>query len=1014
MFAWLFNDRLVLSTACLLVLLGSVSWFNIYNQEDPTFPYRSAHINFSYPGATAAEVEDNAIKVIERQLSGLEDLVQIDSSSLPGQGVISLELAGHIYETDLAWQRIRNEIAKLTDVLPSGVSQLTLNDRIGDTQGIVLSIQAKESHSVLEQRAAALSIKEMLLQVSGIRNVELVADPGRRVNLTYTAQQQLSSGISPLGIALLVSEQNVYRPVDSLRSLEYLNPVQSPGGLTDSAQINSLAINNKQGQNFILAQLLSVQEQPDEFADIGFRFNGKSSIGLAITLAPDSLRVTDFISRFDHALLKINQAYPELVIEKVFFQPRWTNERLTGLSWSLLFSFVLLALVLFILMDWRLALMVSVAIPVSTATTILIYGGLFNGVLEQMSMAGLVISLGLVVDNSIVSAELMQRYRQQGMSALAASKRTISELTKPLLCASLTTIAAFLPMLLATGDVADFVRTIPVVVITGIASSLFVALILVPALGRHLLKVKSSHTGSELGIRFIEKIISAPKTSLLFCFIILAGLSGSQAWVGNEFFPTTSRTTAYIDIELPAGSSYQSTLTQVKMTEKLLRGNESITDIASFIGYSGPGFYYNLNTLPRQKHMARIAFHTKHGANTRDVVRSLNTALDGWQSNAYIRAKELGQGPPIDSPIEIFINGNDRKQLAQASEKIRELLIAHDQTINSRILYNERVTAMKYRFDRIEMNKAGISNQDIGSYLQWLSEGYLATVINDNGYAVPVYIKASEKDTTHSSNLTSITLVNERGQWPISLFAQPYFSSESPQLFRRNMQASMAVRADLLVGANDDSVLESLAINLKTISDDFNVEISFGGEGEESSDANSAIMKALPVGLLLLVTCLLAQFGSIRLTFIILLSIPMAVLGIYPGLALSGKAFGFMALLGVLGLVGVVVNNGIVLIDKFLSEINQGQKLEAALINSVILRIRPILLSTLTTVLGLLPLAYSSSPLWPPLAWAMMSGMIFSTLLTLIVVPCATKLVWSKKQTKAAQSDKVTLAVERY
>ena len=364
----------------------------------------------------------------------------------------------------------------------------------------------------------------------------------------------------------------------------------------------------------------------------------------------------------------------------------------------------------------------------------------------------------------------------------------------------------------------------------------------------------------------------------------------------------------------------------------------------------------------------------------------------------YIRAKELGQGPPIDSPIEIFVGGNDRKQLVQASEQIRDLLIAHEQTLNSRILYNERVTAMKYRFDRLEMNKAGISNQYISSYLQWVSEGLLATVINDNGYAVPVYIRAAEQETTNSSDLASITLVNERGQWPISLFAQPYFSTEPPQLFRRNMQASMAVRADLLVGVKDEVVLQSLAAKLHVIADDFNVAITYGGEGEESSDANSAIMKALPVGLLLLVTCLLAQFGSIRLTLIILLSIPMAILGIYPGLALSGKAFGFMALLGVLGLVGVVVNNGIVLIDKFLAEIKQGAKLEAALINAVTLRLRPILLSTLTTVLGLLPLAYSSSPLWPPLAWAMMSGMIFSTLLTLVVVPCATKLVWREKR----------------
>ena len=1013
MFAWLFNDRLVLSTAFLLVLLGSISWLNIYNQEDPTFPYRSAHINFSYPGATAAEVENNAIKIIERQLSGLEDLVQIDSSSLPGQGTISLELAGHIYQTDLAWQRIRNEIAELVDVLPSGVSQLTLDDRIGDAQGIVLSIQAVKNTSVLEQRKSALEIKEMLLQISGVRDVELVADPGRRVNLNYSAQQQLSSGISPLAIALLVGEQNEYRPVDNLRSSEHLNPVQSPGGLSHSEDINDLAINNQQGQSFTLAQLLSVQEKPNDFSDIGFRFNGKNSIGLAITLAPDSLRVTDFIERFDQALLRVTQTYPELVIEKVFFQPRWTDERLTGLSWSLLFSFLLLALVLFVLMDWRLALMVSVAIPVSSATTILIYGGLFNGVLEQMSMAGLVISLGLVVDNSIVSAELMQRYRQQGMTALAASKRTIKELVKPLTCASLTTIAAFLPMLLATGDVADFVRTIPVVVITAIASSLFVALILVPALGRHLLKVQNKSKENPFAIRFIEQTIKAPKKSLLVCIVVLAGLAASQAWVGHEFFPKTSRTTAYIDIELPAGSSYQSTLAQVKTTEKLLSSYEEITDIASFIGYSGPGFYYNLNTLPRQKHMARITFHTKEGTNTRGVVRALNDELGGWQDNAYIRAKELGQGPPIDSPIEIFVGGNDRKNLAQASEQVRQLLIEDNQTINSRILYNKKVTAMKYRFDRLEMNKAGIGNQDISSYLQWLSEGLLATVMNDNGYAVPVYIRASDEKTVNSSDLASITLVNERGQWPMSLFALPYYSTEPPQLFRRNMQASMAVRADLVIGVDDEAFLEALSPSLITIADKFNVAITFGGEGEESSDANSAIMKALPVGLLLLVTCLLAQFGSIRLTLIILLSIPMAILGIYPGLALSGKAFGFMALLGVLGLVGVVVNNGIVLIDKVLSEINRGIVLESALINAVTLRMRPILLSTLTTVLGLLPLAYSSSPLWPPLAWAMMSGMMFSTLLTLVVVPCATKLVWSEKRIKAANMDKVMLAVER-
>jgi len=554
-------------------------------------------------------------------------------------------------------------------------------------------------------------------------------------------------------------------------------------------------------------------------------------------------------------------------------------------------------------------------------------------------------------------------------------------------------------MLLSTGDVADFVRTIPVVVITAIASSLFVALILIPTLGRYLLTTKTKESNGKRAIHLITSIVKSPKISLSVCALLLTVIAGSQGWVGHEFFPKTSRTTAYLDIKLPAGSSYKNTLKHVIATEEKLRAFTEITDIASFVGYSGPGFYYNLNALPRQKHIARIAFHTKEGTNTKALIHTLNTQLGGTHNHVYIQAKQLGQGPPIDSPIEIFVDGNDRQQLALASEKVQQLLLEHPQAINARILYGEKITAMKYHFDRIKMIEAGIENQDISSYLQWLSEGVLATTISDNGYSVPVYIRESNNQTNSSDKLASITLINERGQWPISLFAQPYFSTESPHLFRRNMKSSLAIRADLAQGAND-GMLGAIANDLNTIASDYNVAINYGGEGEESSEANSAIMKALPAGLLLLICCLLAQFGSIRLTFIILLSIPMAVLGIYPGLALSGTSFGFMALLGVLGLVGVVVNNGIVLIDKILSECKLGEQLETAIINAVTLRMRPIILSTLTTVVGLLPLAYSTSPLWPPLAWAMISGMIFSTLLTLVVIPCTTKLIWENNLSK--------------
>ncbi|WP_448547450.1 efflux RND transporter permease subunit [Thalassotalea fusca] len=995
MLRWFFNDRFILVISTLLVFLAMVTWFNIYNQEDPSLPYRNGQIEFSYPGASANEVERSATRIIERGLSSNEEIMEIDSTSMSGGGTIELELSPDIYDTDRAWQRIRNDLSGIAEQLPSGLRNMQVFDKISDTQGIVIALTG--NYSLLELRMKALEIKEALLSRLKVRDIRLVGDPGMRLDVIFPEHQQRSLGVSPLTLSELIKSNGNYQPLNKLRGASQNNTIEAPGIYLNTEDVASLALIEGKNSGLTLGQIASLKMTADPFAERSFWHDGQRSIGLAITLPPNKMRVTDVREKFERVLNEIRLTHPDTTIDLVFFQPEWTKRRIDGLMTSLVVSFLAVAIVLFLSMNWRLALIVSLSIPVTAATTMILYGGMFSGVLEQMSVAGMVLSLGLVVDNSIVSAELIQTYRQQGMKVFDASKKAFLELWRPLLCSSLTTIAAFLPMLLAEGDVADFIRTIPVIVITAIASSLVVALTFVPAFSRLVLSRSLSTYTKSWTFKPLSRVLNWPKMALAGCLLVLAILASFQTLVGGEFFPKTSRNTAIIDIELDYGKSHDATLNTAQQLTALLKEQPEVTYVASFVGGSGPRFYYNLSPEPEQSHIARLVFHTQEAKQVPPLVERLNAIFRTKYSNIYIKAKELGQGPPVASPIEVFLLGDDRTALVAASKKVKAVLNAHKDTDAVRLGASTNATSMKLKLKHKELAIAGVSQQEISAHLQWMSIGVPAGELSYNGYPTPIYVRYGEGTEIDSESLNSVSVINDAQPWPMSLFVEQNFVSEPPSLIRREMQAAIVVRADLMPNGEDEQVLTELEPALLAIAQEHGVDISLGGEAEQSTNANAALTKALPAGLLLLVGCLLSQFSSLRLTGLILLIIPLAVFGVYPGLALSGQSFGFMAMLGMLGLIGVVVNNGIVLVDRVVLNWRSGLSKENAIQDAVSQRLRPILLTTLTTIIGLMPLAFSSSPLWPPLAWTMISGMLFSTLLTLIFIPCGIQLTCGER-----------------
>jgi len=991
MFSWLSNDRLIIVLTIMFCGLGITSWLLMNNQEDPFFPYRNGTVEVSYPSADVEFIENSIVKVLERGLSDLDDIAVIHSTSQAFKAMIDIEINANVKDTDKAWQQVRNKLEDLQVRLPADTPDVILNDKIMDTEGIVIGFRSQKS--LLQLRKIVLQVKDELHQFSEIRSIRMIGEPGSRFDVIFSEQLQQSLILSPNQIAQQIRSNNTYNANGVLRGDSVINAISSLSIIRDHEQLVKLKIATPDGVNFELGQISQIVATTDPYIEQSFWLNGKRSLGLAITLPPNNIRITDFSEKLIQRISKINARYPDIEIEAIFYQPKWTKKRLSGLTLSLLISLLCVAAILFLMINWRIAIVVSISIPIIALVTLAIYGSVFSGVLQQMSIAGMVLSLGLVVDNCIVIAELINRYRQS-MPLNKACKLAVKELSFPLLTASLTTIAAFLPMILAIGDVADFIRTIPIIVILSVLTSLIVSLVLVPILCRYFMfTTKVEKPISPKLINIFEKILNRPVISLVVCLGIMIIGFISVINVNGEFFPKTSRNQAFIDLELNSGSSHNQTLTLVKEIENALKEKDKITKIVSFVGNSGPRFYYNMTQSPNRPNIARIVFETELAEQIPELVHSLNEKFIEQFSNIYVKAKELGQGPPVESPIEIFILGPDKAQLAKVAETVLSIVNEHPDTVDSRRGYVLAKTTLVLELNQDEMLKAGVGVDDLAHHMQWSSSGLYASDIYIDGYNVPIYIRNNFKTDTNSDDIQSIQIASNNQILPISLFAKQKVEGIEPRFIHRNLQNALLIKADLINGADDDDVLEQLQPKLSQLALEYDIKIDLGGEQAESREANVALLNAFPVGLILLIGCLVAQFRSIRLTFIILLTVPLAASGVFPALALSGVPFGFMSLLGFLGLVGIVVNNAIVLMDRMLINLKDGQSLDQSLVNAFRMRFRAVLLTSLTTIVGMLSLALSTSPLWPPLAWTMIGGLLFSTILTLIVIPCCAKLV---------------------
>ncbi|WP_421911344.1 efflux RND transporter permease subunit [Marinobacter sp.] len=982
-------QRLLGMVVTMLCLLGIAAYSTMPRQEDPSFPYRAGLISINYPGASAEAVERLVLQPLSDELRQVEEVDYTQATARTGVAIFNVRLNDTIYDTDSAWDRVRQAMDRARLDFPDDVGQMVLDDRLIDIPAIILAVSG--AGSVTELSDVAERLKQNLADISGVSRIELEGDADEQITLALDDAAMYRLGISPARVLDTLARRNQTTPGGFVVADGRRLSVLPNSEFTSMDAIRATPIELPDGSQVPLAAAAEVWRGPAEPRQPEAWYDGERVVLVSMIMEEGSTDAIRFGERVRERLSTIREEFAPYDIREMFFQPDKVEERLDNLAWSLVMSVIIIVAVVFTGMGIRMGLLVASILPMVALISIGLYD-LGGGVLHQIAVIGMVISLGILIDNAIVIVESIQGYLDDGMRRLDALKQSVKELAGPLGASTGTTIAAFMPLLLSKGGTADFTRGVPVMIMLTLSVSYLLAVSAVPLLAARFLKPRKTDAREDklVGLSsFLGDLVARRPGTLILAGTALVVFSLSLTpFMKQQFFPNADRPQVVVELYMPEGTDQERTSSVAADLERAIRTRPEAQEVHRFVGFTGPSFYYNLQREPQAPNRGRIVVSTPTLEDTTGLVQWIRDYAGREMPELQLTAGILGQGPPRAAPVEVRVYHANDDTRARAVEQVFSALRSVKGTVDVRHNLDIGVPSIAINVDDASAARYGLNRADVAQSLYGQSFGVVAEQYRQEEDPIPLVLRSREGTGLSLPRLLSVNIYNDRGDAvPLSAIASVETSWQSAALFQRNGTRMNTVWSNLMAGYSFSQALEGLEARLTENPLPPGTRLDMGGDAEGSGDANNALLTTAPIGVLLLLFFLLIQFNSFRRVGIILLTVPLATVGIFPGLVFSGSPFGFQSLLGVIALVGIVVNNAIVLLDVMDRQLEKGNDIRDAVRKAVEQRTRPILLTTATTVAGLLPLAFSSSTLWPPMAWAIISGLLASTVLTLLVVP---------------------------
>ena len=987
-----------------LLTFGIFSFTHMGRMEDPDFTMRTMVVGVSWPGASPQQMSDQVTDKLEEKLRDLPGVDYTKSFTDGSKSVIYINLKEDLPSNKIrpAWEEARNMINDEWKSLPSGVQGPSINDRFDDVYGTIYALSGDE-FSYEEKRQQAEDLKRQLLSVPNVKKITLIGVQEKSLDVTINKDKLASYQVSTQQLLTALKQQSAMVPAGMVNT-DTNNVYLRINGVFDSVDAVKnmpVRINN---QTIRLGDIADVTMTYKDPSSPQFYYEGKPAIGIAISMDAGANNI-EFGKAIDTKLKELKTTIPAgLSLDQVSNQPHIVKESIGDFSQSLFEAIAIVLLVSFASLGIRTGIVVALTIPVVVSTTfVLMYE---NGIyLHKVSLGALILALGLLVDDAIIVVEMMSVKLEEGFNHWRAATFAYESTAFPMLSGTLITCAGFLPLALAEGMVAEFTKSLSIVVFMALILSWIASVLVSPVLGYKIIENKAEKPESEWTRRDhimhrLKTVFYARFESLLHWAlghhkaVLLLTLGAfilsllSFPLIKQEFFPSSTRNEIIVSMQFPQSSSIDYTQNQAKSLDALLKDNEHIDHFTTYVGEGSPRFVLTLEPeLPRANFMQTIIV-TKSLEDRDALFKDLQDQLNDQYPSALINMQFVQIGPPSKYPVMLRVSGPDASEVKTIANDVKAKMQEDKDLHNIAFDWPDTEPVAQIHIDPDKARMLGINSYAVSLHLQSLLSGTKSGEYYEGNQTIPVTFRLSGNENHNLAALSSLPIQTGNGSYvPLSQIATISMSQEEGIIWHRNMMPTISIHAnvgpDVLGNAKTKEIYNKLAEYRQDLPTGYTIDLD--GSAEKSVTAVQKLLMPMPIMLFAIMTILMFQLKRIALMFMALFTAPLGLIGVVLALNITRTPLGFMAILGIIALSGMIIRNSIILLDQIEIHRAEGQSAREAIINSATLRFRPIMLTAIAAILGMIPLM--GSVFWSPLAIAFSGGLLVATILTLIVLP---------------------------
>lgn len=993
---WAIRHKQIVYFFIIAIITGGLwSYFHLGRSEDPDFTIRQAVVTAAWPGASAQQITQQVTDPLEKKLQDTKGLDYIKSFTHDGKTVIYVNLKDSVPKEEMQtrWHEIRNLVNDEWGSLPSGVMGPYINDRFDDVYGSIYAVTG-DGFSYEEKRKYAENIRRRLTGVEDVQKVELLGVQKQEIYVEMDQNKLASFGMRPSDVFAMLQQQGAMMPAGMIHTDSRNVAIRVEGLLDTVESLKELPIHVGE-RSFHLGDVASVTQMYADPETSLMYFNGKPAVGIAVSMAPGGNNLV-LGKNLEKEIEKEKSELPAgLDIEQVADQPSVVNDSIHEFTKSLLEAIVIVMAASFLSLGFWSGIVLALCIPVVVCASFIYMK--WQGIdLHIVSLGTLIVSLGLLVDDAIIVIEMMQVKLEEGMDRLAAAQAAYKGCAKPMLAGTLITAAGFIPVGFAAGQTAEYVGAFFWVIASTLLLSWVASIFVSPVLGYRFIRVKAGEKKSAFADRayrlFYKAIawcIRFKKTVIIGTAAIFAGTVALIPFVNQEFFPDSVRPEIILDVNLPSGASIKETKEVMAGIADNLYGDDRVSSFSTYIGDSAPRFILLFDPLaPEDSHgqMILVARDSK----VRDSLRDDTLAFIAEQyPDARAHARLITTGPPAEYPIMLRLSGKNVEDTAKFAKEAAALVSQYPGMKNVSMDWPEETPVVRLKIDQDKVRKLGGDNYSISQDLYVKLSGYKVAESYQGNQLVPISFRLEGSNAARLADLSSLPVHVGSGRYvPLGEIADISYENETSTIWRRDLHPTITIRGEAGGDKTADSVVNELYDRTlkdfrEHLPDGYTLEK--GGAIENSEKSVQYLAAPVPIMIFLILMILMFELDKIPLMVIAGITGPLGLIGAILSLFLTRQPMGFVSIVGMLALSGMVVRNSIILLDQIRQHLADGKKPYDAVIESAALRFRPIMLSSVTDVLGFVPLI--PSPFWRPLAVSFIGGLLLATAIGLLVVP---------------------------